>query len=409
VPGALQTSNVVRPADFAGKRVLFLVNVDWFFLSHRLPVAVALRDAGADVTVAAAHTGRRQAIEDAGFAFIPLPLSRQGRNPIAEIKSMVAIAHVLRTSRPDLVHQVAVKPVVYGSLVGTVVRRRTPRLNAISGLGFSFSSDERAKWTGRVVRALFRVALRTGRSITIFQNPVDLDAFVRSGLVPQERAALIRGSGVDLERFTPRPPPENPVVLMASRMLWEKGVAEFVAAARIVRKRVPEARFVLVGGPDAGNPTAVETSDLQRWSDEGILEWWGHRSDMPEVLARATIVVLPTFYPEGVPKILLEAAASARPIIATDIAGCREVVRPGVNGILVPPKNPGSLSSAILELLSDPERCSALGNAGREIAERDFSERLVVGQTLALYRRLLHPPASRAEGLTPRDVQPPGA
>jgi glycosyltransferase involved in cell wall biosynthesis len=401
---------IERHAAFlTGKRLLFLVNVDWFFLSHRLPLALAAKEHGADVVVAAADTGRGPAIEAAGLRFLPVRMSRQGRNPLGEARAMVAVARLLRRERPDLVHQVAVKPVLYGSLVGSVVARGTPRINAISGLGFSFSEDQRARRIRRLVRALYRIALRAGTSITIFQNQTDLDAFVASGLVERARTVLIRGSGVDLARFQPSPLPAAPVVILASRMLWEKGVHEFITAAAIVRERLPEVRFVLVGGPDDGNPTAIDSEQLRQWQDGGGIEWWGHRSDMPEVLSMATIVALPTFYPEGVPKVLLEAAASARPIVASDIAGCREVVKDGVNGLLVPPRDPAALADAIIALLKDPALCVKFGQSGRSIAERYFGEELVVEQTLEIYRRLLGPTTPPGTGLAPLEAQPPGS
>jgi glycosyltransferase involved in cell wall biosynthesis len=371
------------------QRVLFLVNVDWFFLSHRLPVAVAARRAGADVVVASADTGRGAAIEANGFRFVALPLSRRGMHPAGELRAVIAIARMFRRERPTLIHQVAVKPILYGSLIGAVVQRKTPRLNAISGLGFTFSQHRRAKWLNRPVRLLYRIALRIGSSRTIFQNRVDLDSFVTNRLIAPDRAVLIRGSGVDLEQFHPRPMPQVPVVLLASRMLWEKGVADFVEAARLVRHVAPEVRFVLAGGPDAGNPTAISQTQLEAWRDEGVVEWLGHRTDMADVLAQATVVVLPTYYPEGVPKVLLEAGASARPVVATNIPGCREIVTHGVNGLLVPPRDPEALANALVGLLNDRERCQALGDAGRRIVEEQFAESLVVGQTLEQYCELL--------------------
>jgi glycosyltransferase involved in cell wall biosynthesis len=379
----------VKEHDLRGKRILFVVNVDWFFLSHRLPLALAAKQAGADVTVAAADTGRGPAIEAAGLTFVPLPLSRQGRNPLTEPFAVLAIARLYRRLRPDLVHQVAIKPVVYGSLAASVVRPRMPRVNAISGLGFAFSTDERARWVGRVVRTLFRVALRTGRSRTIFQNRIDLDAFVAAGLVPRNRTVLIRGSGVDPERFHPSPPPEGPVVLLASRMLWEKGVGELVAAAPLVRQQFPETRFIVVGGPDIGNPTAIDRDQLARWDAEGVIEWWGHRTDMHEVLPQASIIALPTYYPEGLPKVLIEAGAVGRPVIASDVPGCREIVEDGVNGLLVPPKDPVALANAIVALLGDPARCAEMGRAGRDLVVAELTEAHVVQRTLALYDELL--------------------
>jgi glycosyltransferase involved in cell wall biosynthesis len=375
--------------DLSGRRILFTVNVDWFFLSHRLPVALAAREAGAEVIVAAGATGRGPAIEAAGLRFIPLPMSRQGRNPLTEPFAILAVARLYRRLRPDLVHQVAIKPVLYGSLAASLVRPRMPRVNAISGLGFAFSADKRAHWVGRVVRSLFRVALRTGRSRTIFQNHVDLDAFVAAGLIPRDRTVLIRGSGVDPERFRPSPLPEAPVVLLASRMLWEKGVGELVEAVPTIRAQVPDVRVLLVGGPDAGNPTSIDRDQLALWDAEGTIEWRGHCTDMSEVLPEASVIVLPTYYPEGLPKVLIEAGAAARPVVASDVAGCREIIENGVNGLLVPPKDPAALADAVVAVLRDPERATAMGRAGRALVESDFTEAQVVERTMALYAELL--------------------
>ncbi len=379
-------------AGLTGRKLLFIVNVDWFFLSHRLPIALAAKAAGAEVIVAAAETGRRAAFETAGIHFIPLALSRQGRNPLREFRSVAAIARLLHYSKPEFVHLVALKPVLYGNLAAMMVARRVPRVNALSGLGFAFSADSRAQWLRHIVQVLFRIVLRSGRSVTILQNKEDLAAFIRSGLLPEKRAALIRGSGVDLERFRETPPPSNPVVMLAARMLWDKGVAEFVAAARLLRAKRPGLRFVLAGGPDTGNPKTIPVVQLMAWVDEGIVEWWGHRTDMPSVLAQATIVVLPTYYPEGLPKVLLEAAAVGRPIVATDVPGCREFVVHDVNGLLVPPRDVPALAGAILDLLRDPSRASRLAAAALRVVGEEFTEAIVVARTLEIYESLARQP-----------------
>jgi glycosyltransferase involved in cell wall biosynthesis len=237
---------------------------------------------------------------------------------------------------------------------------------------------------------MFRVAFRHQRARTIFQNPDDRRCFVDAGLLRPDQTALIRGSGVDCATFHPAAEPDGePVVLLASRLLWDKGIAEFVEAARRLRERGGSARFVLAGRPDPGNPTAVPVAQLEAWVRAGILEWWGHRRDMPDVLRRATIVVLPSFYPEGVPKVLLEAAASGRAIITTDTPGCREIVRHRVNGLLVPPRDATAVTRAIEELLGDSGLRRELGQAGRRIAVTEFAEELIVHQTLDVYRTLL--------------------
>jgi len=370
-------------------RLLFVVNVDWFFLSHRLPLARAAREAGFEVVVAAADGGKAEAIRQEGLGFVPMPISRKGISPFHEACTLVFLARLYRRLRPDLVHHVTPKPVLYGSLVARLIDRIAV-VNAISGLGYTYSSDKRAGFLRPLVKALYRLALRSPRSRTIFQNPDNRDEFVRMGLVRQEQAVLIRGAGVDCWHFRPVPVPEgDPIIMLPSRMLWVKGVGEFLAAARLVQSIHPEVRFVLVGASDEGNPTAISVSRLKSWAREGVVEWWGHREDMSTVLSQASVIVLPTLYPEGVPKVLLEAAASARPIVATDAPGCREIVRHEVNGLLVPPSDAASLARAVRLLLQSRELREKLGRAGREIAVAEFAEEIVVERTMGLYRELL--------------------
>ena len=319
-------------------------------------------------------------------------MTRKGVSPVDELRTLFSLARLYRRLRPSLVHHVTIKPMLYGSLAARLAgRRRTAVVNAISGLGFAFSSRRRAAVLRPLVKALYRLALRGPRGYVIFQNPDDLDRFVRMGLAREDRAVLVRGSGVDCSRFraTPEPAGDHPLVVLPSRLLWDKGVGVFAAAARAVRATDPAARFTLVGAPDRGNPTAVPVEKLESWAAEGIVEWWGHREDMPEVLSGASIVVLPTTYPEGVPKALLEAAASGRAIVATDVPGCREVVRHGVNGLLVPPGDAEALTGAVRTLLRSPGLRESFGRAGRGIAVNEFAEEIVAGQTMDLYRKLL--------------------
>src|SRR5690606_17393461 len=231
-----------------------------------------------------------------------------------------------------------------------------PVVNAISGLGYVFSQREQARQLRHIALRLYRFALRHPHSKVIFQNPDDIQVFRRHRIVREDQIVLIRGSGVDCAVFQPAPKPDGePIVVLASRMLWDKGVGEFVEAARMLRREGVKARFVLVGDSDEGNPTAVPRDQLQRWHNEGVVEWWGYRSDMNRVFSAAHIAVLPTFYPEGLPKVLLEAAASGLPMVATNIPGCREIVRHGINGILVEPKNTAQLAEAIKRLIFDKE------------------------------------------------------
>jgi glycosyltransferase involved in cell wall biosynthesis len=380
--------------DLHGRRVLFVVNVDWFFLSHRLPIARAARDAGAEVLVATAGTGRQDEITSEGFRYVAMPFTRSGRRPLREAATLLRLIWLYARLRPDVIHHVTVKPVLYGGIAARLVARRARVVNAISGLGFAFSEDRRARRVGRLVVRLYRKVLRNPRSRTIFQNPQDRERFVSQGLVAPSQAVLIRGSGVDCDVFRPgkRPHAMPPTVLMSSRMLWEKGIAEYVEAAGIVRAARPDVQFELAGAPDPGNPTSVPEEQLRAWDREGVITWIGHRHDLPDVLRATSIYCLPTYYPEGVPKALLEAAATALPLVASSIAGCREVVQDGVTGLLVPPRDAPALANALLRVLADDALARSLGTAARALAEREFAESVVVEQTLELYAELLAAP-----------------
>ena len=377
-------------------KVLIVVNVDWYFWSHRLPLARALREAGYEVVVVAGEErGFRPRIEAEGFRFVPLTLRRGSTNPLHELRTCIDLLRTYRRERPDAVHHVSIKPVLYGSLAARLAGRPAV-INAVTGLGYTFLPEVRRSLLGRVTALLYRMACADPRTVVLCQNPDDRAALVALG-VREERTELIRGSGVDTDQFAVTPEPAGrPVVLLSGRMLWDKGVGEFVEAVRMLRARRIDHRAVLVGIPDEQNPNAVPERELRRWHDEGLIEWWGLRDDMPGVFATASIVTLPSYYPEGVPKVLVEAASCARAIVATDVPGCREIARQGINAELVPPRNASRLADAIALLLADRSKRAAYGEHGRRIAVEEFSERLVLRQTLAVYRRLLegtHAPA----------------
>lgn len=374
----------------ANKKVVYLVNVDWFFLSHRLPLARAARDAGAEVIVAAGDTGKGATLEKEGIHFVPLPFSRQGTSVLHELRTIFSVYRFLRKTKPDLLHTVSIKPVLYGALLSRIAGS-WPVVNAISGLGYVFSRDKKANILRRAISLFYKAALGNPESITIFQNPSDMDIMLSSGLIKKKQTALIRGSGVDCSKFTPSPFPEKPVVMLPARMLWDKGVGEFVKAAEIIHPLFPDAKFVLVGAADDENPRAITESEVRGWlKEKKYLEWWGHKehNEMPEILSMASIVVLPSYH-EGLPQILQEAAACGKAIIATDIPGCREVIEHEKNGFLVPVKNAQILADAILSLLNDPDKAKTFGKYGRERAYLEFEENRMIGQTFALYRSLL--------------------
>jgi len=370
-------------------KIVYVVNEASFFLSHRLPLALEARRRGFDVIVACgAGTGEAR-LAAAGIDCRPFPLSRSGGNPLEEISSFRALWRIYRDEQPDLVHHVTIKPVIYGtpaarwSGVPAVV-------NAVPGMGFVFI---RRGWRARarryLVQLMYRLALVHPNMHVIFQNADDMQNFIDARVVERGRTTLIRGSGVDLEEFRPTDEPPEPVTfLLVGRMIRHKGVVEYVEAARLVRERHPDWRFLLVGDVDPGNPASLTQDELLDWVEEGTVEWLGRRADMPDVIAGAHVVVLPS-YREGLPKTLLEAAACGRAMIATDIAGCREVVRPGVTGLLVPPRTHEELASAMATLGTNPELRARYGRAAREKAEAVFAIDDVVRHTFLVYDRLL--------------------
>jgi glycosyltransferase involved in cell wall biosynthesis len=381
-----------RPAG--RPRLLFLVTEDWYFCSHRLPIARAARDAGFAVTVATRVAAHGEAIRAEGFDLVPLRMERANSNPLREIAALAEIIRVYRRVRPDIVHHVAVKPALVGSLAARLAR--VPRVvNAIAGLGFVYASRSlKARILRPCISLGFRVLLNGRRSRVIVQNPDDRRLLIENRLVAPERLTVIKGSGVDLAHFHPAPEPAvgpaaPPVAALVSRMIWDKGIGVLVEAARLLKARGVALEIVLAGRPDPQNPVSIAEDQLRAWHDEGIVEWVGFCDDVAGLWARSHIAVLPSWYGEGVPKSLLEAAASARPLVAADGPGLREVVQNGATGILVPPRDAGALADALQRLAEDAALRRRLGQAARALAEREFGEDTVIQETLAVYRSLL--------------------
>lgn len=369
-------------------KLLFLVTEDWYFCSHRLPLACAARDAGFDVAVATRITAHGERIRSAGLRPISIGLRRSGRNPWRELRAIREIAAIYRHEKPDIVHHVALKPVLYGSLAAKIAG--VPHVvNALAGLGYVFTShNASARLLRPWITLAFRFLLKNSR--VILQNPDDRDSLLSASILRENQVALIRGSGVNTETFrhVPEPEAELPLIVLPARMLWDKGVGEFVAAAEILRKNGIAARFVLAGERDPENPAAIPLERLQGWHASGTVAWLGKQEDMPALLAQSHIVCLPS-YREGLPKALLEAASCGRAIVATDVPGCREAVRHGENGLLVPARDSAALAHALRLLIEDATLRRRYGENGRAMAEREFSVAQVSAETLALYRELL--------------------
>lgn len=373
-------------------RLLYLVNIPRFFVTHRLPLAKAARAAGYDVHVATASGDQPNIdlIHAEKFPFHPLPLSQHGMNPVQEIRTLLAIIHLFRDLRPDLVHMVTIKAVLYGGIAARFAR--VPAMVfAITGLGSLYTEGGlKVKLARTAANIAFRLALGHKNARLIFQNPDDRDLFVQNGLIPASRTQVIKGSGVDMDVFHPEPEADGvPVVLFAGRLLWKKGLGVFVEAAQRLKNAGVAARFVVVGYPEPSSPVAVPMSQLEAWAKDGLIEWWGKRDDMPAVFAASHIICLPSSYGEGVPKVLIEAAACGRAIVTTDTPGCREITRQGENGLLVPKDDPAALADAIRKLVEDAPLRQTMGTKGRAIAAGEFSETQVFSNIFALYYLLL--------------------
>jgi glycosyltransferase involved in cell wall biosynthesis len=383
-------------ASVPGRRkIIFLIAEDWYFWSHRLPLARAALRNGYEVIIATRVSKHGQKILDEGFRLVPLSLSRESYSPLKELRTIIELRRLYGKERPDVVHQVALKPVLYGS-IAALGRGNIRVINALAGLGYLVASSTlKARILRIAVWSAFGYFLRRSGSRVIFQNEEDRDAIITTLKVPPENTVLIRGAGVDLETFSPAAlePAGTPVVILPSRMLWNKGVKEFVEAARLLRAEGVKARFVMVGDTDSASPSGMPRQQLAAWHEEGVIEWWGRVEEMVSVYQGATVVCLPSHGGEGVPKSLLEAAACGRAIVTTNVPGCRDVVHDNVNGLLVPAKNVTELATAIRRLLENPILRSRMGIAGREIASREFSEQLVVQNTLLLYNDSAKPPA----------------
>jgi glycosyltransferase involved in cell wall biosynthesis len=365
-------------------KVILFANTDWYLLNFRMNLAQVLRSGGAEVVLLSPPGSYAAQLQAAGFRWIPLKMSGKGMNPFEELKTIFRIKKVYQDEKPDLVHHFTIKCVLYGSIAARWNGIRAI-VNAVPGLGYIFNAPG---WQGVLmrlaIRPLYWFALR--KTQVVFQNREDRETFVRLHLVKPETTHLIPGSGVSLKKFSPTPwPAGNPVVMFAARMLWDKGVGDFVEAARILKSDGVQARFVLVGDTYADNPSAVSTQQLTVWSQEGVVEWWGWHDNMERILPLASIVCLPTYH-EGAPRILIEASASGRPIVSTNIPGCREIVQEGVNGLMVHPRNPKMLAHALRKLIDNPEERYRMGREGRRIVEDRFSDDIIAAKTTEVYK-----------------------
>jgi len=380
---------------------LFVINHAGVFLTHRLPTAREAQHKGFKVHVAAPASAdffqellmsdAVSAIQAEGIMFHDIPLSRRTTQILTELRTVYQLYRLYRQLKPDIVYSSTIKPVIYGSLMARLARLPAV-VNLITGLGYVFSSSGlKAKLLKPAVTIAYKLALGHPNSKVIFQNHDDRTTFVRAKIVKESATAVVKGSGVNLSHYRVVDEPLGiPIVILASRMLWDKGVAEFVQAAHILHEQGVQARFVLVGDRDPSNPSSIPAENLEAWQSDGVIEWWGWQRDMIQVFARSHIVCLPS-YREGMPKVLIEAAACGKPILAADTPGCREIVQHEVNGLLVPVKNAPALAAAMHKLIDDPHLRFQMGLRGRELVEAEFSDEIVVRRTMEICESLLKP------------------
>lgn len=371
-------------------RLLFLLNDAPFFVTHRLPLAIAAQKAGFEVHVSVPHDEQAvRTIRGAGIIHHDVPLRRGARGFLGELKLLKAYWQLIGALRPELLHAVTMKPVLYGGLIARL--RSVPAVvHAITGLGYLFLIEGTlARLQRTAVMMLYRIALAHPNLRVIFQNPDDLNLFTRRRAVRPGSHTIIRGCGVDLKDYAPTPePPEPAVALFPARIIGDKGVREFVNAARKLREEGSDAIFRIAGRLDADNPTDIGAETVRRWQSEGWIQWQGYLTDMPAAFAACRIVCLPS-YREGLPRVLIEAAACGRPIVTTDVPGCREVVEDGGNGILVPVRDADAVADALRTLIADGSLRQKMGTRGRERAAAEFSIERFVAESFDAYRAVL--------------------
>jgi glycosyltransferase involved in cell wall biosynthesis len=371
-------------------KIALVAHWDWTLYNFRMPLAHALRERGYDVVFVCPFGEYVSFIRKAGFPVIDWHLQRRSFNPLSEGMAIWHLFQIYRQEALDAVHHFTIKPNIYGSLAAQMAR--IPKIiNTFTGLGFVFADSTASRLLRTIVLPLLRLVLWPRNAMTVFQNDHDREVFMQRGLVRSAQTSVIAGSGVNTTRFAPssngRLPNAEPIVLMASRLLMDKGLSEFVGAAQHLREMGIGGRFWVAGTPDEGNPACVPRALLAQWQRDGVVEFLGQRTDMPELLRQADIAVLPSYH-EGLPRFLQEAAATGLPLVATDIEGCRMVVRTGINGLLVPPKDPMALAQALVTLVTDASIRARMGRTSREIAVQEFNEARITEQYLWLYKEL---------------------
>lgn len=370
------------------KRLVYVVNDLPFFVSHRLALAIQAAKEGFEVHIATPQGTPDFDVREADFIYHSIMLSRRGINPLKEVVSIVGIYRLLRKLKPDIVHLITIKPILYGGLMARLLKIPAV-VAAVSGLGTAFIANSKiARMLRKVINQAYKQAFKHSNLKVIFQNEDDQQLLMNSTGLSKSQTIVVRGSGVEISkyRFTPENKDQS-VVLMISRLIKDKGVMEYVAAAKLLKAQGVQAQFYLVGDSDNGNPGFINDKYLAQWEQEKDVELLGYREDIPELMATANLIVLPS-YREGLPKVLIEAASCGRAVVTTDVPGCRDAIEPNQSGLLVPVKDVNALANAIKWLIENPEVREQYGKAGREFAEREFTLENIVNIHMQIYKEL---------------------
>lgn len=369
------------------KKILIVVNIPKFFVSHWLRNALIAKEAGYEVHIASSVGEEVEQITSSGLIHHKLPLDRSGRNPFKEIQTFLSLLQIVKDVKPDLLHLITIKPVIYGCLVAYLTQTKAI-LCAITGLGYVFINGSKKSLLKNLVKSLYKIALRHKNLTAVFENDTDRDTFVEENIVSLDKTVIVHGAGVDLSEFVFLPEPEGQVkVVFAARLLKDKGAFEFIEAAQQI-SATHNVQFLIVGDIDPDNPASLTTSDIESISDNNHISFLGFRTDIASIFADSHIVVLPS-YREGLPKVLIEAAACGRAIVTTNVPGCKHVIKENETGLLVTAKDSKSLADAIIKLIENTELRQNFGAAGRQLAENKYCESIIATTYIGCYRKLL--------------------
>jgi len=378
----------------SGNKILLVANTDWYLFNFRLSLAQELTQEGFEVLFVCPPDEYSKGIQEAGFRLIAWELERQTAPVWDELRSIYKLYKIYRDEKPCLVHHFTIKPILYGSFAARLAGVQAV-INSITGRGYIFQdSTGKPVFLRPLTELMFRTVYKGLKAATTFENVSDMVFFTENGLVPKERNWLINGVGVDTDwfQYAPEQPADELLVVFPGRLLWSKGVGVLVEAARILKARLP-VRIVLIGRPDPGNPETISEEVIRDWESEGVIEWWGWQSSMREIYHQSHVVVLPSMG-EGLSKALLEALSCGRPIVATDVPGCREVVIPGVTGYLVPPNDIEALAEKLERLCKNPDLRHQMGLSGRRLAEEEFTDVKINREIKKIYTLMLDPSQS---------------